>query len=185
MARRLAVPISGTGSLLAAMLEQKVPVEFVLADRRCPGLEIAAQAGIPHTLLPRKFNRTFNRSAFTASALKLFRDHRIEFVAMAGFMTVFSAAMFAADAYKLKVLNAHPSLLPAFKGHHAVKDALEYGAKVTGCTIHYATAKLDAGPILAQEPVRVMLGDTVESLHARIKVVERELYPALLRELVC
>jgi phosphoribosylglycinamide formyltransferase-1 len=166
------------------MLEQKVPVEFVLADRQCKGLAIAAKAGIPCTVLSRSFDSTFNREAFTDVVIHLFREHHIDLVAMAGFMTVFSPAMFAPDAYQLKVLNTHPALLPAFKGHSAVKDALAYGVKVTGCTIHVATEKLDDGPILAQEAVKVMPGDTVESLHERIKAVERELYPKLLHELV-
>ena len=76
-----------------------------------------------------------------------------------------------------RVLNTHPALLPAFPGWHAVEDALAAGVKVTGCTVHVATAEVDAGPIVAQEAVPVLAGDTVESLHERIKAVERRLYP--------
>jgi phosphoribosylglycinamide formyltransferase-1 len=79
-------------------------------------------------------------------------------------------------------LNTHPALLPAFKGWHAVEDALAAGVKVTGCSIHVATAEVDAGPILAQEAVAVLPGDTVETLHERIKAVERRLYPETIRQ---
>ena len=81
-------------------------------------------------------------------------------------------------------MNTHPALLPAFKGWHAVDDALAAGVKVTGCTVHYATLEVDDGPILAQEAVPVLADDTAETLHERIKDVERRLYPAVLRQLV-
>ncbi|HVM02975.1 MAG TPA: formyltransferase family protein, partial [Acidimicrobiales bacterium] len=88
------------------------------------------------------------------------------------------------DAFPGRVLNTHPALLPAFPGWHAVEEALAAGVKVTGCTVHVATEDVDAGPILAQEAVPVLPGDTVESLHERIKEVERRLYPRTLRELL-
>ena len=88
------------------------------------------------------------------------------------------------DAYPDAVVNTHPALLPAFKGWHAVEDALAAGVKVTGCTVHLATLEVDEGPILAQEAVPVLLDDTVESLHERIKDVERRLYPEVLRSLL-
>ena len=80
-----------------------------------------------------------------------------------------------------QILNTHPALLPAFKGWHAVRAALEYGVKVTGCTVHIVTEEMDAGPILAQEPVRVLDGDTEETLHERIKEVERWLFPETIK----
>jgi phosphoribosylglycinamide formyltransferase-1 len=80
------------------------------------------------------------------------------------------------------VLNTHPSLLPAFPGAHAVRDALAHGVKVTGCTVHIATVRMDDGPILAQEAVPVVAGDTENTLHERIKAVERELYPRVVKE---
>jgi phosphoribosylglycinamide formyltransferase 1 len=86
------------------------------------------------------------------------------------------------EAYAGRVLNTHPALLPAFPGWHAVRDALAYGVKVTGTTVHVATGEVDAGPILAQEAVPVEPGDTEETLHERIKVVERRLYPATIRQ---
>jgi len=100
-------------------------------------------------------------------------------VAMAGFGTVLGPPIF--EVYYGRILNTHPALLPAFKGWHAVRDAIEAGVKVTGTTVHIATEEVDAGPILAQEPVRVEPGDTEESLHERIKVVERRLYPETIR----
>jgi phosphoribosylglycinamide formyltransferase-1 len=100
---------------------------------------------------------------------------------MAGFMTVLDKPIF--DAYPDGITNTHPSLLPAFKGAHAVEESLAAGVKITGCTVHFATLEVDHGPILAQEPVEVVDGDTVESLHERIKTVERRLYPEVLRRL--
>ena len=99
---------------------------------------------------------------------------------MAGFGTILSQAIH--DAYPDRILNTHPALLPAFKGWHAVEDALAYGVKVTGWTVHMATLEVDAGPILAQEAGAVLPGDTKESLHERIKEVERRRYPEVIRE---
>jgi phosphoribosylglycinamide formyltransferase-1 len=97
-------------------------------------------------------------------------------------MTVLAVPMF--DAYDGRVLNTHPSLLPAFPGAHAVRDALAYGVKVTGCTVHIATVNMDDGPILAQEAVPVLDGDDEGRLHERIKAVERVLYPRVVKEFV-
>jgi phosphoribosylglycinamide formyltransferase-1 len=108
------------------------------------------------------------------------KRHEIEVVAMAGFGTVLAAPIH--DAFPGRILNTHPALLPAFKGWHAVDEALTAGVKVTGCTVHLATLEVDEGPILAQEAVPVLPGDTKESLHARIKAVERRLYPATISE---
>jgi phosphoribosylglycinamide formyltransferase-1 len=93
---------------------------------------------------------------------------------MAGFGTILGKGMF--DAFPGHILNTHPALLPSFPGWHGVEDALAYGVKVTGCTVHIATEEVDAGPILAQEAVVVESDDTVESLHERIKAVERRIY---------
>jgi phosphoribosylglycinamide formyltransferase-1 len=98
---------------------------------------------------------------------------------MAGFMRILDKPVF--DAFPGRVLNTHPSLLPSFRGAHAVADALEAGVKVTGCTIHVAVPEVDAGPILAQEAVEVLAGDTVERLHERIKAVEHWLYPETIK----
>ena len=108
--------------------------------------------------------------------------HEVDLVVMAGFMTVLDKPMF--DAYAGRVLNTHPALLPAFTGWHAVRDALAFGVKVTGCTVHIATLEVDDGPILAQEAVPVLADDTEATLHERIKDVERRLYPATIKELL-
>ena len=102
--------------------------------------------------------------------------HQVDLVAMAGFGTVMSEAVHR--AFPGRILNTHPALLPAFPGWHGVRDALAAGVPETGCTVHLATLEMDAGPILAQEVVPVLPGDTEETLHERIKVVERTLYPA-------
>lgn len=183
MTKRLAVLVSRTGSLLEAMLERSLPIALVGADRPCRALQIAQDAGVPSVrLLPRSFDETFDRAEYTHEMLALLRAERIELVALAGFMTIFSPSMFAPDAFMLKILNIHPSLLPSFKGGYAVRDAIAYGVKVSGCTIHWVTEELDAGPILLQHPVPVITGDTTESLHQRIREAERTLYAELLHE---
>ena len=101
---------------------------------------------------------------------------------MAGFGTILGPEMFS--AFPDRVVNTHPALLPAFKGWHAVEDALAAGATETGCTVHLATAEVDEGPILAQEALAIRADDTVESLHERIKEIERRIYPEVLRRLV-
>ncbi len=166
------------------MVKQKLPIQLMVADRPCRALEIATEAGVPHVLLSRTFGKSFDREIYTESMLELLHRYDIDLVAMAGFMTVFSPLMFTPEAYSQRILNTHPSLLPSFKGDHAVRDAVEYGVKVSGCTIHWATDELDAGPILKQEAVILLPGDTAESLHERIKVVERSLYTATLHDLV-
>jgi phosphoribosylglycinamide formyltransferase-1 len=98
---------------------------------------------------------------------------------MAGYGTILEKPIH--DAYEGRILNTHPALLPAFPGWHAVEEALQHGVKITGCTVHLATLEVDAGPILAQEAVPVLPDDTVESLHERIKAVERRLYPETIR----
>jgi phosphoribosylglycinamide formyltransferase-1 len=180
---RLAVLVSGSGTLLEAIVAGGTPVSVVLADRPCRGLEVAARAGIPGELLERTdFGRSFDRVAYSESVVKALVAAGADVVALAGYMTVLSPALL--DAFPGRVLNTHPSLLPAFKGAHAVRDALAAGVKVTGCTVHVATAEVDAGPILAQEAVPVLAGDDEATLHERIKVVERRLYPRAIKELL-
>jgi phosphoribosylglycinamide formyltransferase-1 len=99
----------------------------------------------------------------------------------AGFGTVVPKV---ATTYAGRIINTHPSLLPAFKGWHPVRDALEFGVKVTGCTVHLVTEEMDHGPILAQEPVAILPDDTEESLHERIKAVERRLLPETIKRLL-
>lgn len=180
---RVAVLASGSGTILDAILEDGIPVAVVVVDRPCPAMDVAARHGVPAVLIERtSFGPEFDREAYTAEVVDVLRAHDIELVVMAGWGTILAAAMF--DAYGGRILNTHPALLPAFKGWHAVRDALEAGVKVTGCTVHVATPEVDEGPILAQEAVPVEPGDTEASLHERIKAVERRLYVRTIREVL-
>jgi phosphoribosylglycinamide formyltransferase-1 len=180
---RVAVLVSGAGSILEAMLAEDVPVTFVLADRPCRALGAVATAGIDTALVNRAdyggFGADFDRESFTAAVTRTLVEHDVDLIAMAGFGTVLSQTFF--DAFAGRVLNTHPALLPDFPGWHAVQDALAAGVAMTGCTVHVATLETDCGPVLAQEAVAVDPGDTVSTLHERIKQVERRLYPATVK----
>lgn len=180
---RIAVLISGTGTILKAMIDAGLPIGLVVADRKCIGLMHAEKARIPHMIIGRAFGADFDRGRYTRTLIAVLREYEVGMVVMTGFMTVLTAEMFAQDAYDGKVFNTHPSLLPSFPGAHAVRDALAHGVKVTGCTVHLATTELDAGPIIAQEAVYVLPGDTKESLLARIKQAERDLCVSVVRGL--
>lgn len=180
---RIAVLASGGGTILEAILDERIEVALVLVDRPCRATEVAALARVPSRLVERTdFTSGFDRSAFTSEVVSVLRENEIDLVVMAGFGTVLGAEL--QGAYGGRVLNTHPSLLPAFPGWHAVEDAVARGVKVTGCTVHLVTLEVDAGPILAQEAVRVLPGDTAERLHERIKEAERRLYPRTIRELI-
>jgi phosphoribosylglycinamide formyltransferase 1 len=175
----LAVLASGSGTIFEAIVSSGVPVVRLLTDRPCRATALAREMGIEHRVVARgPIGPDFDRVAYTMRIVDALDG--IDTVAMAGFMTVLSAPMF--ETFPDRVLNTHPSLLPAFPGAHAVEDALGYGAKVTGCTVHIATKEVDHGPILAQDVVAVRPDDTAESLHERIKAVERRLYPATIKE---
>ena len=179
---RIGVLASGSGTNLQAILETDLPVVVVIADRPCKALDIANDAGVAAELVEREsFKKDFDRDAYTHRVVDVLKRHEVGVVVMAGFGTVLSQAIH--DAYPMRILNTHPALLPSFKGWHAVDDALEYGVKITGVTVHIATLETDAGPILAQEAVPVLPGDTKESLHERIKAVERRLYPDVIERL--
>ena len=176
----LGVLASGGGSNLRAILEAGLPVAVVVVDRECGAVEIAEAAGVPVERVER--TKPFDRVEFTHRVVDALERHGVDLVAMAGFMTILEKPIF--DALPGRVLNTHPSLLPAFRGAHAVEDALAAGVKVTGCTIHVAVAEVDAGPILAQEAVAVLPDDTADTLHERVKQVERRLYPDTIRQLM-
>ncbi len=174
--------MSGSGTILEAMFAAGLEVDLVVADRPCRALEVAERAGIDALLLDRAlyggFTSAFDRDAYSLDLATLIASHRIDLVAMAGFGTVTTASFH--EALPGRVLNTHPSLLPDFKGWHAVAAALDAGATESGCTVHVATEALDDGPILAQRRVPVLPGDTEADLHERIKTVERVLYPEVI-----
>jgi phosphoribosylglycinamide formyltransferase-1 len=176
---RVAVLVSGSGTILRAMLDADLPVTVVLSDRPCAALDMARAAGAADELIDRRtyggFGPDFDRDAFTATVAATLVAHQVDLVAMAGFGTVMTQSVH--NAFAGRILNTHPALLPAYPGWHGVRDALADGATESGCTVHLATLKMDAGPILAQSRVPVLPDDTEATLHERIKVVERVLYP--------
>ena len=173
---------SGSGTILEAILEAGVEVSAVVADRKCRALDVARDAGVEAVLVERTdFSKSFDRDAYCAQLVETLRELGLDVLVSAGFGTVVPGV---ASAFAGRMINTHPALLPAFKGWHAVRDALEAGVKVTGCTVHIVTEEMDEGPILAQEAVPVLPGDTEESLHERIKEVERRLLPDTIRRFV-
>jgi phosphoribosylglycinamide formyltransferase-1 len=175
----VAVLASGSGTILEAIIAADIPVDVVVADRRCRALEIAEEHAIAAELLERTdFSSSFDRDGYSDRLVELLQKYAPDLIVSAGFGTVVPKA---AIAFPGRIINTHPALLPAFKGWHAVRDALAAGVKVTGCTVHVVTEEMDAGPILAQEAVRVEPGDTEETLHERIKQVERGLLPAAIK----
>jgi phosphoribosylglycinamide formyltransferase-1 len=182
LAGRLCVLVSGSGTILEALVDKGVAVALVGADRPCRGLEVARGAAIEVLLLDRAhyggFGPGFDRERYSSDLAEELTSRGIDVVAMAGFGTILTSSFH--DAFPGRVLNTHPSLLPDFKGWHAVAQALASGVLETGCTVHVATLELDDGPILAQRRVAVEADDDESSLHERIKAVERELYPAVL-----
>lgn len=180
---RLAVLVSGSGTILEALLDAGVPVALVAADRPCRGLEIAEAAGVPvHLERRQSFGPDFDRNAYSSALADALTGAGVDLVVMAGFGTILTGAMH--DAFPGRILNTHPALLPAFPGWHAVRQALDAGVKVTGCTVHVAGLEVDTGPILAQEAVPVLPGDDEATLHERIKAVERPLYAKTIHEII-
>ena len=165
------------------MLESGIPVALVVLDRACGAASVAERHDVPCELLARNsYGADFDRHGYTVELTELLLRHDIDLVAMAGFGTILGQPIY--DEYDGRVVNTHPALLPSFPGWHAVRDALAHGVKVTGCTVHVATREVDAGPILAQRAVDVLATDTEDSLHERIKVVERTLYVATLADIL-
>jgi phosphoribosylglycinamide formyltransferase-1 len=176
---RLCVLVSGSGTILEAMLDAGLEVALVASDRPCRALDVARSAGVEEELVSRAsyggFTNSFERERYSAKLAGALQDRSIDLIAMAGFGTVLSASFHS--AFPGRVLNTHPSLLPEFKGWHAVAQALDARVSESGCTVHIATEELDNGPILAQRRVPVLASDDEGALHERIKIVERELYP--------
>ena len=185
--KKLALGIlgSGKGSNCRAILEQisagALPAEarLVVSDVFDAGiLDIAREFGVPNVYLPPGNFRTRLEPNVEMELVRLLKDAGVELVVLAGFMRVLKEPMLG--AYPGRIINIHPSLLPKFPGIASWKQALEAGEKVTGCSVHYVDAGIDSGEIIAQRKVLVLPGDTPESLHARIQVAERVLYPEVI-----
>lgn len=175
----IVVLASGTGTLLQALIDRSskpYSIAAVITDRPCEAVDRAARAGIPHQVV------TFtadDRDGWNRALRDAVAAYSPDVVVSAGFMRIVSADFLSAFDV---VLNTHPALLPAFKGAHAVRDALAYGVKVTGSTVHKMDAGMDTGPIVAQWPVTISEGDDESTLHERIKIVERQLIVKVLEE---
>jgi phosphoribosylglycinamide formyltransferase-1 len=182
---RLVVLASGTGSLLASLLaaavgEYPARVVAVGADRDCPALKVAADAGVP-TFTARVGDYP-DRIAWDGALTDATAVYEPDLVVSAGFMKILGPQFLS--RFPGRIVNTHPALLPAFPGAHAVSEALAYGVKVTGCTVHLVDAGTDTGPILAQQAIPVLADDDEATLHERIKVVERRLLVDVLEALV-
>lgn len=166
---------SGAGSLTGALLaaqrqaELRAHVVAVVADKLAPVLDVAAAVGVPTRLV--RPSDYASRAAWDVAMADAVAEFAPDLVVSAGFMRLLGADFLA--RWGQSTINTHPSMLPAFPGAHAVRDALAAGVAATGCTVHKVTADMDAGPILAQRVVPVQPGDDQASLHERIKVVER------------
>lgn len=171
----IAVFISGNGTNLQALLEYNLPITFVASNKAdAYGLIRARNSGIPtyveETPLLRNFERMVDKKC---------EEHNIKLIVLAGFMRILTPTF--VNKWSKKIVNIHPSLLPAFKGKNAIKDAFNYNAKVTGVTVHYVDSGMDTGEIIAQEPVYMQ--ETVEQLEEMIHVMEYAMYPPTVKEI--
>ena len=178
---RIVVLASGAGTLLQALLDSEIRrlIVAVGSDQpKAPALARARAAGVPTFVVP----MAEDREGWNTDLVEHLQAHEADLVVTAGFMRVLGGPVI--EAFENRVINSHPALLPSFPGAHAVRDAVESGVKVTGCTVHIVDEGVDTGPIIAQCPVAVDDGDTVESLHERIKERERRLLVDVLGRIV-
>jgi len=185
---RVAVLISGRGSNMKALIDaakdNAYPAEIVLVVSNAPGaggLAVAAAAGVPTRTIDRRgFGKGGNgKLAFEEALSAALKDARADLVCLAGFMRLLGAGF--VSEWRGRLINIHPSLLPAFKGLDVHAEMLRAGVKIAGCTVHYVSAEMDAGPIIGQSAAPVLPGDTAESLAARILEQEHRLYPECVR----
>lgn len=185
-ARGVAVLVSGRGSNLQALLAAQAggalgPAAVRVVVSNVPGaaaLGHAEAAGVPAVVLD---HRPFggDRAAFERALCDVLMEHGVEIVALAGFMRLLGPTFLS--VYADRTMNVHPSLLPAFPGMHAVRQALDYGARVTGCTLHLVDQGCDTGPVLLQAAVPILDSDDEASLGARVRAEEHRLYPQAVR----
>jgi phosphoribosylglycinamide formyltransferase-1 len=180
MTTRIAILISGRGSNMVALAdairEGRIPdaeIAIVLSDQPdARGLAIAEARGLKALAIERRGRK---REEHEQEIVSVLREERVDLICLAGYMRVLSP--FFVESFKMRILNIHPSLLPAFPGLDAQRQALEHGVKVSGCTVHFVDNTLDGGPIIAQRVVPVLAADTVETLSSRILEQEHILYP--------
>lgn len=182
---KIAVLVSGSGTNLQTLIEQLhqdetsgIDIAVVISDRRkAYALTRAASVGIPtHVVRTQDFE---NRVDFDAEISKLIEHHAAELIVLAGFMKLFQPLF--VRKYQNRIINVHPTLLPAFPGAHPVADTLAYGVKIAGVTVHFVDEGVDSGPIIAQAAVPVLDTDDEESLHNRIQIEEHKLYPKVIK----
>lgn len=182
---KIAVFVSGRGSNLKALIDAEKGGELsgghitlVVSDKpQAPALKKAEGAGIKTFVLEAK--DSFSRGDYDKGLLSKLKEEGIELVVLAGFMRILSPAFI--KEYRGKILNIHPALLPSFKGVHGIKDAFNYGVKITGVTVHIVEEELDAGPVILQAAVPIEEGDTMEALEEKIHAKEHKLYPEAVR----
>lgn len=182
-AARIGVLISGRGSNLRALLDAALPapIAVVVSNRaEAPGLAIARAAGVETLVMPHAIYAS--RDDYDRTLVEALRSRGVTLVCLAGFMRRLGAIF--CDAFPHAILNIHPSLLPAFPGMDAQRQALDHGVTISGATVHFVTQDLDAGPILLQAAIPVDPFDTVETLAARILLEEHRLYPEAVRRVL-
>jgi len=187
MSKNLVVLISGRGSNLNIILEAiksgkiNAKVSLVLSNKKdAKGLEIAKEYGIKTKFIDTSFFET--RRGYDIYIAELIKKENPDFVVLAGYMRILSDEFI--DAFEGKIVNIHPSLVPAFQGKNAQKQALDYGSLITGCSVHFVTKELDNGPVIVQAVVPVLPDDTEESLSNRILEYEHKIYPQAIKWLV-
>jgi phosphoribosylglycinamide formyltransferase-1 len=187
MTTRIAILISGRGSNMVALADAiragaipNAQIAVVISDQPdAKGLRAAEERSLKTVVVERRGRK---REEHDREIVSVLREERVDLVCLAGYMRVLSP--FFVDAFKERILNIHPSLLPSFPGLDAQRQALDHGAKVSGCTVHFVDNTLDGGPIIAQRTVPVLDDDTVETLSTRILEQEHILYPEAVRSIV-
>lgn len=181
---RIGVLASGRGSNLQALIDAieagtlSAQIAVVLSNKRdAQALDRARRHGLPDVFLdPKPYaNQPDGREAYDRAVLEILRKHDVELVTLAGYMRIVTPVLIG--AYPNRIMNIHPALLPAFPGLEVQKKALDWGVKISGCTVHFVTEAVDEGPIIIQAAVPVMEGDTAETLSARILAEEHRIYP--------
>ena len=183
-AARLVVLASGEGTLLQALLDSPLATSIVAVGSDIPGckaLQRAEMAKVPSFSVPIRTDGT-DRAEWDAELVGRLQGFEADWVVCAGFMRILGERVL--DRFPGRIVNSHPSLLPSFPGAHAVRSSLDYGVRVSGCTIHLVDTGVDTGPILAQQPVFVEPDDDESSLHERIKQIERVLLVDVLERLI-